>query len=235
MKLDRLTLLSPFPIPLEGIGVIRPPVLSEVAKLGQALYNGYLNLLALSRERFLDMQGLPDQTEGSLFQLLTMNRDTRELLEAALGFFLYGEVQYAPRGGCFFVREENRRPTAITPENFTELCGCILQLNYLDKSGAMAGSPKNQRAARILAKLEAAKQRQRPKGNRKDLDLSNMISALCTQHNSYNLTNIWSMTVYQLYDQFFRQNYKNQLDVAMHWSAWGTEKFDFTQWFSNDG
>ena len=58
-----------------------------------------------------------------------------------------------------------------------------------------------------------------------------MVSALAVQHNSLNLSNIWDLTVYQLYDQFFRQNNKNQLDIhAMNYAGWGGE-FDPTSWF----
>ncbi len=67
-----------------------------------------------------------------------------------------------------------------------------------------------------------------------DINLANIISALSIQHNSYNMTNIWSLTVYQLYDQFFRLNIKTQVDInSMRWAAYGTEAFDYNLWFKS--
>ena len=51
-------------------------------------------------------------------------------------------------------------------------------------------------------------------------ELPNLISALCVQHNSINMCNVWDLTVYQLYDQFLRQSYLNQVNIhAMNYAA----------------
>lgn len=62
-------------------------------------------------------------------------------------------------------------------------------------------------------------------------ELPNLISALCVQHNSINMCNVWDLTVYQLYDQFLRQSYLNQVNIhAMNYAGWGGE-FDPNDWY----
>ena len=45
------------------------------------------------------------------------------------------------------------------------------------------------------------------------------------------MINVWDLTVYQLYDQFLRQSYLNQVQIhAMNYAGWGGE-FDPNDWY----
>jgi hypothetical protein len=64
------------------------------------------------------------------------------------------------------------------------------------------------------------------------MELPNLVAAVSAKHNSYNLFNIWGLTVYQLYDQFARIDIGVQLDIyGTRWAAWGQDAFDTGIWF----
>lgn len=235
MKLEYFDLISPEPIPYPGVGGLRSPSLGEVAKLGIAQYYAYVYVFSLDMERVCEELGLliPAESGIGLFDLLISAEENRTLITDALTFFLCGTANFDRTIAGFRMMEGARELGQVTRENYPEVAAAILEANHVI-SGLPSGKPKNKRAAKIAEKLRKAKKAQQNAGSSRDNDLGNILSALCVQHNSYNLTNVWSLTIYQLYDQFLRQSYKCQNDIAsMRWSAWGQEPFDMSQWFKS--
>ncbi len=119
----------------------------------------------------------------------------------------------------------------LLEEEFYEIRRVVRKINYLNGEESTAELKFRNNAARRI--YEQTQQR-RKKVTKKDesINLPNIISAVSVGHNSYNLTNIWELTIYQLYDQFFRQNMKVQMDtIGLRWAAWGKDKFDFDMWY----
>ena len=70
----------------------------------------------------------------------------------------------------------------------------------------------------------------------KKLELANLISALASHSMSLNMSNIWNLTIYQLYDQFERQQIEDSYRSSLRSvSIWGDKdnKFDNTLWFTH--
>ena len=58
-----------------------------------------------------------------------------------------------------------------------------------------------------------------------------MISKLCAANIGYTLFNIYELTVFQLYDQFFQYGYLRAMNLnEMAYSNHGGEKFDIQAW-----
>ena len=63
------------------------------------------------------------------------------------------------------------------------------------------------------------------------MSLGNVISKLCVVSNSYNLLNIYELTVYQLYDQFSQYCFLRSAEFGERvYSIHGGKKFKFEQW-----
>ena len=240
MKLESFDLLAPGPIPVPGAGAVHSPTLREIKEIGIQLYQRFLGLFSITLDSYLhaaeiadSYDQLPQQERPTLFELLLAGEDTAALLWAGLEFFLCGVLRFDPSQIAFVTEHSNPHLCGrIDRENYDEVRRCILQANYLAVSEEHEPLYKNAKARQIAEKLRRAKEiNAQSHTASKDLTLANMASALAVQHNSLNMTNIWDLTVYQLYDQFFRQNNKNQLDIhAMNYAGWGGE-FDPSRWF----
>ncbi len=67
--------------------------------------------------------------------------------------------------------------------------------------------------------------------------LPNIISSVASIHPSLNFNNIWDLTIFQLYDSFYRiKSDKDYQIESTHVSVWGDEKniFDSTLWHRNN-
>ena len=77
--------------------------------------------------------------------------------------------------------------------------------------------------------------RKKPQKVDPSFSLWNIIGAVTSRHPSLNLTNIWQMTVYQLYDQFARVRDQVAFDVySTRWAVWGKDKLDQSLWFKQE-
>ncbi len=248
-KISHFDLISGADISYEGICTLRQPTLERIRSLkgGYARYTAYLNVLMMDLEFFLSeiglkekYQALPEEKRAlfSPYYLHLANPATKEILQEALSFFLREKVVFSPEQNIFllFPAGANAPCGHIGNENYEDVRYGILQINCLASS--FEGIPKkfkNAKAREIYEAIQKGKQKAAAQGKAdKALLLSNMISAVSAQHNSYNLLNIWGLTVYQLQDQFGRLNLKTQYDIsALRWAAWGKESFDFSIWYQN--
>ncbi len=66
------------------------------------------------------------------------------------------------------------------------------------------------------------------------MELGNIISAVAGKSQTLNLLNIWDLTVFQLWDSFFRLSSNNLYAIqSMSVAAWGDKDkhFDAASWF----
>lgn len=241
MKIDYLDLLHPDPILIEGACNVRH---IKIHELNGTKYKNYLWAISTLKITASDIlkhfELLNDEEISSLsiediniFELWMSNESIAKALIKALGTFVVEPLSFNKSLMCIDAKSEGFTGQ-ITRENFKNLLDAIFQMNFLSsKSSFEEAKPKNKRAAEMLKKFKELEEK-KPTKRQKNIELSNIVSAICVGHNSYNMTNVWSLTVYQLYDQFFRQNSKNQIDVmASRWAAWGKEPFDFEVWYQS--
>lgn len=165
------------------------------------------------------------------------------LLTLAISFFLTDEILFDENekilktyNGTLDENGEKQVTGIISSQNFTEVTDIILQRANIQRKKADSEhiKVKNQTAARLLEKLENASRQTDEQVNKK-MELPNLISALASHHNSINMINVWDLTVYQLYDQFYRTRLDDWYAIhARSISVWGDKekKFDDTEWLS---
>ena len=122
---------------------------------------------------------------------------------------------------------------------FEELRDVILQrcgINRSDTNIDMS-KVKNKRALKILNKIKKAKEKLSNNTQGTDeIDLPNLISSIAAHSNSLNFTNIWDLTIYQLYEQFKKEQTKVYFDIQkISVAAYGNEKNTFKgdEWYKN--
>lgn len=232
-RLHALDLLSPEPYPLARVGHVRAPTLRQVAAIGYETYNAYLSLLSLRGGQISEAAGLPGVAEACAYDAVAASPELRALLCAAFSFFLTEEAVFSEANGSILCMEAGQPVGMIDASNYEDVCGCILQRSHADSARPSGRQFRNEKAREIFEKLQRAK-KNGPKQERErqaDTSLPNLISALCVQHNSINMCNVWDLTVYQLYDQFLRQSYQNQVNIhAMNYAGWGGD-FDPNDWY----
>ncbi len=94
---------------------------------------------------------------------------------------------------------------------------------------------KNKKALEIAKKLKQGRaQKNAAAKPDDDMELGNIISAVAGKSQTLNLLNIWDLTVFQLWDSFFRLSSNNLYAIqSMSVAAWGDKDkhFDAASWF----
>ncbi|MBO5524231.1 MAG: hypothetical protein J5986_11255 [Roseburia sp.] len=131
-----------------------------------------------------------------------------------------------------------KQPTGrITRENYEALCSLICRRNNVrfQKEVPLSGV-KSKKAREIMKKLKKGRAEKAKSGKKTDTstELGNIISAVANRHPSLNPVNIWELTVFQLWDSFFRLSNNQIYNIeSMSVAAWGNKDnhFDAAGWF----
>lgn len=175
----------------------------------------------------------------NIFDLIMSNDKTVGRLNSALDFFIEEHVVFYEPDKCFVVTKslediKNNIIGLISKENYSLVCNLVCQRISIKSNNENISKVKSKKALNILKKIQKGREQQKTKEADKNMELSNIISVVANKHPSLNITNIWDLTVYQLWDAFFRLSNNNIYDIkAMSVAAWGNKDntFDFTSWF----
>ncbi len=245
MKLSYFDLLSPAPIYIENIGGIISPRLKDISSIGINTYQYYLTILKMDLKIYFTLTGQAEQFEQlstedklhlNVFDLLTMNRQSIDLLQNVLNFFIEEDVIYSSEQKAFYVQNGNSTVGIITKELYPKVCDLICQRNYIKSNQEEDLSKvKSKKALEIMKKLKKGRAekaiRTTPDRN---MELGNIISAVANKSQSINIINIWDLTVYEVWDCFSRLSNNNIYDIqSMSVAVWGNKDnfFDATTWF----
>ena len=249
MRFDYFDMLSGEPIYLQGVGHLRSPLLHEIrpkSGIGYRAYNLYLNILSWDKEHFLKYDQLMQYRGASklnkdvfnVFDVATLLAPTREFCRGVLSFFMLENLVWEEKGRRYLaISSENPEEVIgeINRENFDDVRRLMLQFNFigLDKDDVLAAHTtdkskelweKSQNFLKEQSEAEA-------KEDKPEYHLSNIVSKICAIHPSYNLLNIYKLTIFQLYDSFFQIGYMRSTDLSEHiFSNHGGEKFKFEDW-----
>ena len=256
MKLGYFDLISPCPLPLTGVGHIIPPTLRSISGITNRVYETYLQFLNISPERYCTeihpalsdwYESLdPEQkTRLGMYDIIVSSTELTGLYCSIFRFFLAEDVSFHREQDSFLTvpKGPGDCPADVTPGhihkgNFSQVCSAILQLNHIEPpEDADLSKIKSKKGLAVYSKIQKLKKEQ-PKSGHKDerIELGNIISAVCAMHNSINYTNVWDLTVYQLWDTFSRLQVNNAYEInRTSVSVWGDKehKFDGSAWFRN--
>lgn len=246
MKFSYEDLLSGDSIPVEGVGHIRSPRLRELKPtegIGIFTYNYYLHILISDKSNVIAlMQALSgrqlkplENSNLSVFDTLTIIPDMRQQLSSSLNFFMDEDVSWEEAKHKFITyTKEGKQVGAIDRTNFDDVRCYILQANYigvdaLDKPKKFA-SPRAQALWEEAQKHLQEEAKKTPKKDKRQA-LGNIVSKLCAAPTGYTLLNIYDLTIFQLYDQFFQYGYLRAIGISeMAFSNHGGKDFDIQKW-----
>lgn len=230
--------MSSDPIPIKGVGHIKIPTVRQVRDM-QMQYNTYINLLDMDSEDLLENSLFSIDTsnskDDSVFNLILKNQTLVEFYLEALSFFFIEHIREIPDYKSWvLVDEQNNLVGIINNDNFDMVRDIILQSNCISHSSHITPKFKNEKAKAIFEKIAQKKKEAKKQGKQNQIGLGNIVSYLCSQNCGYTFFNIWDLTIYQLFDQFFRQNIKVQTDIyGIRWAAFGEQPFDFSIYYQS--
>lgn len=244
-KISSFDLMSGLPIFYDGFCTLRPPTLNSIRVVGFQTYLQYVKTFTLdidsiveNNEEYGELSDV-EKKGCTLYNILTSTPSMKEILYRSLSFFICETIIFDNENQAFLLfkktKEEDSYCGEINNENFDSLVSGILQVNCLDSPDPKQLKFKNSKQKEKFDKiLQGRKIFNKTKQNNENMSLENLIGSISAYHNSYNLLNIWDLTIYQLYDQFNRLNFKTQFDIlGLRWAAWGTEAFEFDEWFKD--
>ena len=258
MKVPYFELLNPIGFMVDGIGRVHSPRLRAICEKGYRNYEyAVTQLLMTPRDFFAGIaaafneeknpyDGLPQEQKDALniFDLLTGDERSQGEMITTLGFFIDGDITYEPTTHSFLVNAERDKDGALTVDgiinakNWTLVCDVCLQcVNIEPPREKQVRKYKDEHTRKKFEefyrkKAEYEKNKHGGKKHDPNLELSNMISALASYHNSLNMANVWDLTVYQVYDTFNRQRMKQQVDITdFNYSVWGGKDYQPDLWF----
>ncbi len=258
MKLDYATLISPFSFFIHNVGNIKSPSLRDIwnPSVTYQKYNLYISFLSMDIKTYCEQidisklewyQSLTEENKLSInmFDIISNSENLQNMFSDIFNFFLEEKVIWNNEKKLFItfnIYDEKNPPIpvgTIRKEIFLELCDIILQRCGIIRSDIITdmSKVKNKRALKILGKIKKAKQKLSKSNNSYvDTDLPNLISAIAAKSNSINLINIWDLTVYQLFEQFKKEQTNVYFDIQkMSVAAYGNKKNTFkgNEWYKN--
>ena len=251
MVFDYFDMLSGEPIFVPGIGHFRSPRLRDLTPgggVGCSVYNLYLNLLAWDKDKLvkygaaMQFKGAEklEEADVSFFDALSVVPSLREACGEAMSFFLLENIVWDNDGSRYltFTRGEDGNVCAvgvIDGSVFEDVRARMLAMNYigLDKDQKPTGydSPQTKALWEKAQKFLAEQSKNERREDKPEFHLSNIISKLCAVHPSYNLLNVYDLTVFQLYDAFFQCGYMRSTDLSERiFCNHGGKSFKFENW-----
>lgn len=250
MKLDYAALISPYPLFLPGIGNVKSPRLSEIwdSHVTYPVYTMYLSLLLMTPQTYCKQPGISEsEMPQSMFDIIAADEALQKSYVDMFNFFFMEHVVWDNARQMFLTYDNKEQADeAITPVGaiqktiFSELCDVILQRCAVFRSDTAADTSKtkSKRALEIVKKLQKGRQAvSRNTKPDKDMELPNLITAVAVKSNSINFTNIWDLTVFQLFEQFKKEQTNVFFDIQkMSVAAYGNEKNKFkgNEWYKTE-
>lgn len=214
VKIDKLSLLSGDDIYITELLKIKQPTVRDIKEIGYDNYNLFIFLLAQNPEDRLvqlDDMGIDgmEYTNWDIFQMFFMIMP--EQCVWSLKFFTELDFDFRideeTKESYFATILDDGNIVVIGEHGFKLIHDVIREMNFLTEEKLKFG---NEGAKKRYIKAQRAKLR-----NTKPEGLDNLISALAWKSPNLNILQIFDLSIYQLYDGYFRlmkiDNYENTM------------------------
>lgn len=252
IRLTYMDHISPYGVALRNIGRIHSPVLDDVLKMGYNQYQRILTLFLYTPEKYFMDASTEAKIENpqnqltneqknniTMYDILTSNDETRSELISGLALFVSGDLEWDEKHQAILINkeidDEGKMSVGglIDKSNYKIVIQVILQMLDISDDDMPEENPKfKSEKDRLFQERFQKKKKEFAKSKKGDpnLELPNMISLLCTFHQSLNYSNICELTIGQIRDTFSQLMKAKQLNIAeMNYSVWGG-KYDPSQW-----
>jgi len=190
-----LRLLAGMPIDINNLGILTPLKLKDITNIGESNYNELLSVLLIDKS---NIEGLNDQEISNLELLMVysyQNLEFREKVLKSLKLFFNKEFLMSNEG-LFYCED-----IIIDKEPFDEFQYALKCANHIEIKKEPEYVPGNERARKFMEKLKLNKQNiKKPE----TMNLHSIISGVAWKSNNMNIIDIFKLTIYQLYDAFYR-------------------------------
>lgn len=202
-----LKLLGGYSVETEAGHMIQPKV-KDIIEIDEGQYNQYIGLLLYDtdlldvNEGALKSMGIEELSTFDFLLLQSLaDKDFKNIVTNALQFFFKQPVHLLDEYGCFYIGELANQ-NFITNENYDYIRKVLIKMNYLkdmeDEEELEFGNEMAREWYLEMKKAEQNKPKSKPQVN-----LHSIISALMWRTNK-SIDEILNMTVYQLYDGYYR-------------------------------
>lgn len=210
-KLDldtELKLLAGLSIVVDDIE-IKPLTLREIIKIG---YNNYINNLNIYALKVSDLfQEITDDIKDiKVFDIILNVNDIYQMFQySSVIFFNYNTLK-ADLESQNIIFDEDK---FLHRNNWDKICKIIkLQNCMVEKNEEEEFNFANERARKFMEEIKKIKQNAPKK--KEEVNLSSIISSVAYKSN-IGINNILDLTIYQLYDAYYRLNIIDNYDKTM--------------------
>lgn len=213
-----MQLLRGLEVDIEGLK-IRPHTLEELIDVvGLEAYYQYIGFVSIQKKdvnEFFRLQG-EEYEKTSVFQMLLFH----ELLAKCLvDFFEFvtrneAEIFYTPTWKTIVIEHKDGR-LVVGHKNIDQILEKIFKAYCIkaSKEEKEEFNPANEQARELMERIR--KNRAKAPKTKPDVDLSSIISAVAWRSNSMTIESVWKLTMYQLYDAFYRLDIIDTYDKTL--------------------
>ena len=212
-----MKLLKGSEIDVDGIK-IKPYTLEELVDvIGLEKYYGYIGFVSIQKKdinEFFRLQG-EEYEKTSAFQMMLFHELLAKYVVDFLKFVArMDEIYYVPTWRSIAIEYENSR-VIIDAKNIDEILNKIFKIYCITppKEEKEEFNPANEQARKLMERIRKNRAKApKPKSN---VDLTSIISAVAWKSNSLTIETVWKLTLYQLYDAFYRLDIIDNYDKTL--------------------
>lgn len=206
-----LKLLAGMPIYIDGLGELKCLKLKEIIEMNESKYNQYLSSLLFDKSQIEELEN-EKITNFELFTSLNYtDLSFREIVSESLTLFFGEEAYYVEDYGIFYFGELSEE-RILVEDKYEEMRHILRVSNNISQEEEEDYKAGNERAKKFMEKLKK-KKKEAAKYKKQEINLHSLISGLAWKSNNLSIKEIFDLTVYQLYDGYFRveniDNYNN--------------------------
>lgn len=231
--MDNLKLLSSEPIYLDTVGYIHHPTIKDILNIGLNQYYTFVYIITTKPKNVFSYE--------DMYDFICDHLEYMEVFKLAISFFLKEKVNYYEKADRLY-KNSHLEPTIlrsfaygldghfINKENFINFVKIIKLINCVNSEDDTEQRYNSEKAREIADKLKKSKEKRENVSNNEVITLDDIVSSVASKHPSYNLFNIWDLTVYQLYDQYKRLNLIDQYQINVSAMVQGAEIKNLKHW-----
>lgn len=212
-----MKLLKGSDVDVDGI-IIKPHTLEELIDVvGLESYYRLIGFVSIQKKEVNEFFGLQGEAyeKISVFQMLLFHEQLAKFIVDFLKFATrMDSIFYVQTWMSITVEYEDRR-VVIDEKNIDAILNSIFKIYCISvpKEEKDEFNPANEQARKLMERIR--KNRAKAPKPKSDVDLTSIISAVAWKSNSLTIETVWRLTLYQLYDAFYRLEIIDNYDKTL--------------------
>lgn len=215
IEFDPLRTLYGAPYIYDDVCLIYPATLGDIAQIGLDEFFRLLQYITIHPPSI--GKQFANVSSYDLFVEQTATVEFAKLFRRAISFFLKEDCLLIPETKTIALGgHDGEKFHVLTAEELINIQEIIRQQHWLETKH-VRGDADNTKAQEILNKLARSKQRVaelKSKNETSDTSFADLVASMALAVPGLNITNIWDITYYALYDQFYRYRQKDNYETS---------------------